>query len=122
MKLASRLRFLDDTRENMAGIPELPHLAIIETVQHARTRSTPVGRENRLPYREHHHRAFGMISQNLLDCGRPRKQVGQVGESTRITRSLSDVRLNSACSAESVVPFTSINGGCPAGEWPVLVK
>jgi len=32
MKLADRLRFLDDRRNNMAGVPELPHPAIIEAI------------------------------------------------------------------------------------------
>ena len=71
MKLAGRLRFLDDRRDKMAGVPELSYPAIIEAIQHTRTRRTPVGRKNRLPHREHHHRAFGVILQNRLDCGRP---------------------------------------------------
>jgi hypothetical protein len=41
----------------------------------------------------------------------PRRQVGQVGESNRITRSLSDVRLKSDCCAESVALFISTSEG-----------
>jgi len=52
----------------------------------------------------------------------PRRQVGQVGESNRMTRSLSDVRLKSDCSAESVALFISTSEGWPAGGWPVLAK
>jgi hypothetical protein len=56
---------------NAAAGAELPYPAIIEAIQHTRTRRTPVGRKNRFPDREHHHRAFGVILQNCLDCGRP---------------------------------------------------
>jgi len=41
---------------------------IVEAVQHARTRRAPVRWENRLPHREHHHRAFRVVLQNGLDC------------------------------------------------------
>src|SRR5579883_1879104 len=71
MTLAIGLRFLDDRRYQMAGIPELSHPAIVETIQDTRTRCTPIGREDRLPDREHHHRLVGVRLQNLLDCGGP---------------------------------------------------
>src|SRR5215471_9296178 len=41
----------------------------------------------------------------------PRRQVGHVGESKRMTRRLDDARLNSACTAASVEPVISTNGG-----------
>jgi hypothetical protein len=41
----------------------------------------------------------------------PRRQVGQVGESNRITRSLSDVWLNSDRNTESIEPSISTSGG-----------
>jgi hypothetical protein len=41
----------------------------------------------------------------------PRRQVGQVGESNRITRNSADVRLNSDCTPESAALFIWTSGG-----------
>ena len=83
---------------------------------------TPTRRENRLPHRENHHRLIGVILQTFSTAEDPRRHVGHVGESIKITHSLSDVRLNSACSAERAELFSSTNDDCPVGAWPVRVK
>ena len=71
MKLAGRFRSLDDRRNKMLRVPELPHPAIIQTVQHTGTGRAPIGREHRLPHCEHYHLAFGVVLEDGLDRGGP---------------------------------------------------
>lgn len=72
--------------EDMIFVPVLPHPRVGQSRQHAGVRWGPIGRQHRLPDRNHANGGAWVLLEDLFDCGGPRRQVDQVGARSRTTR------------------------------------
>lgn len=118
--MASLFRSLKYKGHQVIRIPELLHSLIAEPGERARARGTPIRGKDRFPYGEYYDRTAWVMHENFADCGGPRRQAGQVGDSSKITRALLTVRLNSAFTPATAASFISTKAFWLAGAWEGL--
>src|SRR6266481_4501496 len=94
-------------RHDVLRVPELPSAAVCDSSERAATRRAPVRWEDRFPYHEHTHLSISVPRQELLSCGGPRRQVGQVGDSSKTSRGTPGSASN-AFSNSATLPSESV--------------
>jgi hypothetical protein len=102
-------------RYDVLRIPKLSHTAVRNSSQSTPAWQSPISCEDRLPDNEHAELPLWVPSQELLNCGGPRRQVGHVGERRSTSRGVPASPSNAFSKSQKFVFDRTMRGSWPGG-------